>query len=755
MLPLFFTPQEAQSDNLGLPLSGRLPDSTNRVRRFSCRFPLQGIAQIISRMGRWMCSSHWSKGSESKSDLTKLNQISQISGTPLLVESIPMAISVVVISEPSISTISETSVVPVSQPVLETILEVPPQPEPLALIPEVTRQPSPLESIQQLLRAFDGEDVQTDSLLDLLNEEISVLDASTRRVPSKKLLDACIAVFRQMVTKKVKFEFIQEQEKGLVELWSLVLRYCRATGRRISNPGLTCIELWIKHAHSVASALGKQNLIGKIFLSCDTSLEQHSQLEVLSKYSVSVEHPFYGNFVILILYTLVDWRLPKNWELQLKTSEIYQEAEGLNLPLGAFPGTFEDVPETLTGMLLTKMSRFGRPMLVGLASMGVFIHMKDITKNWEKFLKNKEFKEGKRARKLIVLFQQLRNEFPSIDNKELQEIYDRIVPVLIKQKPTAALKFLESVVLLAQIGQKEALLAYKEGEDLELKFNEFFNSAFETFKPEEMLKRYPALKGPLFTYYTIFQRYRKQNVEFAESAAYRAFLGEWHTFLDILTKKPGAFSDWRYDLKDAHMEKLHRYFTSEEEGDKWNIWKRSQIVQKPGGKLQGVFAGEEDQEIVPFFFVGRDIGSCQDYTASFDNSRGLLGYMHGKCVIVGVWNEIEKHWMARRILRVLFSEKTQKPVLVLEQLYGEPKLDKEVIQSALDRAKALELPLYVANSSTTDTLLQDVLESHGGRQFEYVDSGHNGLESSGGRYRLGEKDGFKFSQILSVETASL
>ena len=126
---------------------------------------------------------------------------------------------------------------------------------------------------------------------------------------------------------------------------------------------------------------------------------------------------------------------------------------------------------------------------------------------------------------------------------------------------------------------------------------------------------------------------------------------------------------------------------------------------------------------------GTDVlGSCQNINGNAQLNKCLLDYtLDGKNRLIAVKNE-KGEIVARALMRILWDEKNQVPVLFKERTYSKPNLNPIVIEELntmfIERSKALGLSLATIDSSLPEysQYPYPLLSLNSKAPFEYVDA---------------------------------
>ncbi|MFN4174356.1 MAG: hypothetical protein ACK4HV_04560, partial [Parachlamydiaceae bacterium] len=134
---------------------------------------------------------------------------------------------------------------------------------------------------------------------------------------------------------------------------------------------------------------------------------------------------------------------------------------------------------------------------------------------------------------------------------------------------------------------------------------------------------------------------------------------------------------------------------------------------------------------------GRQTGGCQNVDGNANTNKALLGYvLDGKNRMIGAIDE-EDRLIGRNIFRMMRDKESQKPALFLERYYTinySKSFEEQIIRFAIQRAKALKVPLYSNQNVYTKNVYGGSLESIGcNAPFEYSDAGGGMSE---GKYEI-------------------
>lgn len=162
---------------------------------------------------------------------------------------------------------------------------------------------------------------------------------------------------------------------------------------------------------------------------------------------------------------------------------------------------------------------------------------------------------------------------------------------------------------------------------------------------------------------------------------------------------------------------------------------------------------------IDLLLCGTEIqGSCQRVDGNPNLNKGLLGYLlDGKTRMVAVKNGEGKS-EARALLRLLWNEDKNTPVLCLSRLYQNnntsPSFSNAIIRQALLKAQNMGVPLvshYLATNQELGNRFNDSLVGLGGpAPFEYVDEAQMGQVQHQGRFKL-MKQCYYLTPIASVK----
>ncbi|MBS0625421.1 MAG: hypothetical protein JSS32_05165 [Verrucomicrobia bacterium] len=99
-------------------------------------------------------------------------------------------------------------------------------------------------------------------------------------------------------------------------------------------------------------------------------------------------------------------------------------------------------------------------------------------------------------------------------------------------------------------------------------------------------------------------------------------------------------------------------------------------------------------------FVGKESGGCLSIDGEPDKLKAALGYFDGKHRIWAIRDQ-SGSILARSIVKLLWSDSLQKPVILMERPYSRipaQQIKDALVREAIDRAKELGLPLVVKDA---------------------------------------------------------
>lgn len=151
----------------------------------------------------------------------------------------------------------------------------------------------------------------------------------------------------------------------------------------------------------------------------------------------------------------------------------------------------------------------------------------------------------------------------------------------------------------------------------------------------------------------------------------------------------------------------------------------------------GVIQIRDTDNLSHLVLIGRQTGGCQNLDGNASTNKALLGYvLDGKNRIIGAIDE-EDRLIGRNIFRMMRDKETLKPALFLERYYTinySKSFEEQNIRFAIQRAKALKVPLYSNQNVYTKNVYGGSLESIGcNAPFEYSDAGGGMSE---GKYEI-------------------
>lgn len=175
-----------------------------------------------------------------------------------------------------------------------------------------------------------------------------------------------------------------------------------------------------------------------------------------------------------------------------------------------------------------------------------------------------------------------------------------------------------------------------------------------------------------------------------------------------------------------------------------NLRKEMQAEGRPPSQEKLEAKDSDDWE--DLLLCGTEVGSCQSIYASTHYNRCLLNYiLDGKNRIV-VLKDSKGIIHARAILRLLWDQTSQRPVLFRERLYKLPGVSEMQIQSLYDLclAKAKAMSIALVRSPSYDFVEKDLgnypydlMSMNGQAPFEYVDA--DDLTITYGNFKISAK----------------
>ena len=143
------------------------------------------------------------------------------------------------------------------------------------------------------------------------------------------------------------------------------------------------------------------------------------------------------------------------------------------------------------------------------------------------------------------------------------------------------------------------------------------------------------------------------------------------------------------------------------------------------------------------FLCGTEVlGSCQSIQGAPNLNKALMGYaLDGKYRMLAI-QSADKRLMGRRMLRLLWEEQTQRPVLHLERLYHNPgipeKYEQALVELARQKARQMECVLVSHDAALpSGGDYPALLIAHPTPcPFEYVDAARLGVRAGQEGYQL-------------------
>ncbi len=206
----------------------------------------------------------------------------------------------------------------------------------------------------------------------------------------------------------------------------------------------------------------------------------------------------------------------------------------------------------------------------------------------------------------------------------------------------------------------------------------------------------PMVDDFMMHYLRTFGKYRQSNalqIYVARLATALRQDGKFHRVLEslgahVFSVFMGTYTQERYDhTKNPHLEILHKYDPTLLQ--KWQ--------KNPEAKQLGEYTIHETDDPQDILLCGTEVmGSCQKVDGDPLMNQGLVGYLqNGQTRLLAI-KDAGGRIIARRLIRLLWDEKGERPVLFLEKLYSnivDPTLDKALIEQATQTAKLLNCPL--------------------------------------------------------------
>lgn len=204
----------------------------------------------------------------------------------------------------------------------------------------------------------------------------------------------------------------------------------------------------------------------------------------------------------------------------------------------------------------------------------------------------------------------------------------------------------------------------------------------------------------LITYTVKMQNYRNND----EKASVLAAIGQFVNATVLSPNPEHTFRQLRYDPAKS----LHLGVLAEKAPEAFAQWQQPCIYEKSIAFLTQAtpstrqdakhFIVEDTDTAEDLFLCSTEVaGSCQTIQNEPHNNKTLMGYvLDGKYRLLAIKSE-DGRLMGRRILRLLWDEQEQQPVLHLEHLYHNPgipkKYEQALVELALQKAKQMKCAL--------------------------------------------------------------
>lgn len=257
-------------------------------------------------------------------------------------------------------------------------------------------------------------------------------------------------------------------------------------------------------------------------------------------------------------------------------------------------------------------------------------------------------------------------------------------------------------------------------------FNEQMNNVFKDLFPDlsnapnavdqfNRYRKHARHATGLITYTMKMRNHRNDD----EKASVLAAIGEFVKATVLSSNPEHTFRQLRYDLaKSDHLRRV-----AEKAPEAFAHWKQSFIfVYERSAAFLAQATPSSRQDAKHFTVIDTDAaedlflcstevaGSCQSIQNEPHNNKTLMGYvLDGKYRLLAIKSEVGR-LMGRRILRLLWDEQAQRPVLHLEPLYHNPGIPKRYEQALIELARQKAKQMKCALVSHDKKLL---LESSG------------------------------------------
>lgn len=116
------------------------------------------------------------------------------------------------------------------------------------------------------------------------------------------------------------------------------------------------------------------------------------------------------------------------------------------------------------------------------------------------------------------------------------------------------------------------------------------------------------------------------------------------------------------------------------------------------GEMAGKYVIMESHDACDLFLLGSEVkGSCLSVEGDSANNKCLMSYlMNGEVKAIAVKEKEEGKMKARSILRLMWDEKQQTPVILLERIYpvgADGAIEEAIVKWALEKARAMKIPV--------------------------------------------------------------
>lgn len=241
--------------------------------------------------------------------------------------------------------------------------------------------------------------------------------------------------------------------------------------------------------------------------------------------------------------------------------------------------------------------------------------------------------------------------------------------------------------ILEIFGKDELIKYLAENRDLQLIFQEHFKKLFDVEGVDNFNEKYLATIGQfsnpsaIFSYLSSINRLpegEKQRVKDAFNSYIVAVL-------------EGTFHEMRYSPKlSPHLQKINEEFP-----DLLNKWSNNELLPKKDLGQHKIMETDDPGDLLLMATVVQ--GSCQSVYGQPAENKCLVGYLiNGDVRVIAVKGKENDTMAARCIIRLMWDEVNQCPVMLLEKTYSNIKdnaIEDAIITWAIEKANALRVVL--------------------------------------------------------------